>query len=48
MVEGFGSNCCLHVAHSYDMHPFYNLIKTNEQHGVGVELWLIGYNTRQR
>ena len=46
-VEGFGSNWCLHAAHSYDMHPFYNLIKTNEQRGVGVELRLIGCNPDQ-
>lgn len=46
-VEGFGSNWCLHAAHTYEMHPFYNLIKTNEQRGVGVELRLIGCNPDQ-
>ena len=41
-IEGFGSRWCLHSYHTYDSHPYMNVIKNSNPKGLGIELRVIG------
>ena len=32
-IEGFGSKWCIHSYHTYDKHPYINIIKSSVQKG---------------
>ena len=41
-IEGFGSRWCLHSYHTYESHPYMNVIKNSNPKGLGIELRVIG------
>ena len=41
-IEGFGSRWCIHSYHTYDSHPYINIIKSSKPKGLGIELRVIG------
>ena len=41
-IEGFGSRWCIHSYHTYDKHPYLNIIKSSVPKGLGIELRVIG------
>ena len=41
-IEDFGSRWCVHSYHTYDSHPYMNLIKNSNSKGIGIELRVIG------
>ena len=46
-IEGFGSRWCLHSYHTYDSHPFMNIIRNSNPKGVGIELRVIGCTLKE-
>ena len=40
-IEGFGSRWCLHSYHTYESHPYMNVIKNSNPKGLGIELRVI-------
>ena len=40
-IEGFGSKWCIHSYHTYDNHPYINIIKSSKPKGLGIELRVI-------
>ena len=41
-IEGYGSRWCLHSYHTYESHPYMNVIKNSNPKGLGIELRVIG------
>ena len=41
-IEGFGSRWCIHSYHTYDSHPYINILKSSKPKGLGIELRVIG------
>ena len=41
-IEGYGSSWCLHSYHTYESHPYMNVIKNSNPKGLGIELRVIG------
>ena len=41
-IEGFGSRWCIHSYHTYDTHPYINIIKNSKPKGLGIELRVVG------
>ena len=42
--KAFGSRWCLHSYHTYDSHPYINVIRNSNLKGLGIELRVIGCN----
>ena len=40
-IEGFGSRWCIHSYHTYDNHPYINIIKSSKPKGLRIELRVI-------
>ena len=41
-IEGFGSRWYIHSYHTYDTHPYINIIKKSKPKGLGIELRVVG------
>ena len=37
-IEVFGSKWCIHSYHTYDNHPYINIIKNSKSKGLGIEI----------